>query len=130
MRWIVPVLLAFTLAAGASARQPEWRWASEQEIVLRPYEYLPPLLVLPAGEPVRLRLYNGGGGTLVFEAKDFFRAAQLRERDAAKVDAGKVRLAPGEAATIALVPAPGRYRMRSSNPIHRLLGMTGRIVVE
>lgn len=130
MRSILPVLLAFFLAAEAAARQPEWRWAAEQEVVLRPYEYVPPMLLLPAGEPVRLRLYNGGGGTLVFEAKDFFRAAHIRERDASKVTGGRVRLAPGEAETIALVPAPGRYRVRSSNLIHRLLGMTGRIVVE
>ena len=32
--------------------------------------------------------------------------------------------------TIALVPAQGRYRVRSGNIIHRLLGMSAVIIVE
>lgn len=127
---IVVAALMLLAAPAAAAQAPEWRWASEQDVLLTAFDYEPETLRLPAGEPVKLRLYNGGRSTLVFQAKDFFESARIRPSDAEALRDGRVRLAPGEAVTVSLVPAPGRYRMRSSNLIHRLLGMTGEIVVE
>lgn len=128
---IAMLLAAFLLAVPAAAADvPEWRWASEQDVLLTSFEYEPEMLRLPAGEPVKLRFYNGGRSTLTVQARDFFERARIRAADAETVAGGRVRLAPGEAVTVSLVPAPGRYRMRSSNLIHRLLGMTGEIVVE
>lgn len=127
---LLPILAALLVAAPAGAQAPDWPWAEEREVLLTSFEYEPKSLRLKAGEPVTLRFHNGGRATLVFQAKDFFRKAQIRSRDSDRVVEGKIRVAPGEAVSVALVPAPGRYHVRSSNLLHRILGMTGEIVVE
>ncbi len=127
-RWVLILLLLF--AAPAAAQQPEWRTAREYEILLRPWAVDPAEIRLEAGRPVKLRFLNQGQATFSFSARSFFRAARLRPGDADQVSDGHIRLAPGEARTIALVPAPGRYRAQSGNWIHRLLGMHARIIVE
>ena len=58
------------------------------------------------------------------------RRADPRPRLATSLRDGRFRLAPGERRTVALVPAPGRYRARSGNIPHRALGMSALIVVE
>ena len=122
--------LAFLLAAPAVAQQPEWRTAREYEVLLVPFDYEPAPIRLAAGRPVRLRFLNQGQATFSFSAPDFFRRARVRPGDAEMVADGHLRLAPGETRTIALVPAPGRYRARSGNLVHRLLGMSTQIIVE
>ena len=123
-------LFALLLAAPAAAQEPEWRTAREYEVLLSPFAFAPDPIRLEAGRPVRLRFLNQGQATFSFSADDFFRSARVRSGDAEAVADGHIRLAPGEARTIALVPAPGRYRARSGNWIHRLLGMSARIIVE
>jgi FtsP/CotA-like multicopper oxidase with cupredoxin domain len=127
-------LLAFAalaLAAPATAqREPEWRAAPEREVLLHPFRYEPTMIRLEAGLPVRLHFVNNGRATLSFSAPGFFRAARVRGRDAGTIAGGSLRLAPGERVTVALVPAPGRYRARSANLAHRLRGMSALIVVE
>lgn len=131
MRLVTLVLAGLILAAPASAqREPEWRAAPEADIILHPFEYEPRLIRLEAGRPVRLRFVNNGRASLSFSAPGFFRAARVRRSDAASLAGGRLRLAPGERRTIALVPAPGRYRARSANLLHRLRGMNALIVVE
>ena len=127
-RWFLILLLL--VAAPAAAQEPEWRAAREYEVLLRPFDFDPGTIRLEAGRPVKLRLINQGQASFSFSARDFFRAARVRSIDADLVADGHVRLAPGEIRTIALVPAPGRYRVHSGNLIHRLLGMQGRIIVE
>jgi len=124
------LLLALLLTVPAAAQQPEWRTAREYDVLLRPHAYEPREIRLAAGRPVRLRFVNQGQATYSFAAEDFFRSARIRSRDAEVVADGRLRLAPGERRVIALVPAPGRYRARSGNLIHRLLGMSALIVVE
>jgi len=129
------LLLAFAallvLAGPASAqREPEWRIAVEVDVLLHPYRYEPREIRLVAGRPIKLRFVNNGRANLSFSAPAFFRAAQIRRRDARGLSGGGFRLAPGERRTIALVPAPGRYSARSAFLLHRLRGMTATIVVE
>jgi plastocyanin len=125
------LILALLFAAAPSAAQePEWRTAPEYDVLLRPFAYEPQTIRLEAGRPVKLRFVNQGQATHSFRAPAFFRAALVRSRDSDLVAGGGFRLAPGERRTIALVPARGRYHVRSANIIHRLLGMTGEIVVE
>jgi hypothetical protein len=129
------LLLAFAalllLAAPAAAqREPEWRIATEVDILLHPFRYEPREIRLVAGRPIKLRFVNNGRANLSFSAPDFFRAARVRRRDARGLGGGGFRLAPGERRTIALVPAAGRYRARSAFLLHRLRGMTALIVVE
>ena len=130
MRRLLLIFLAFLLASPAVAQEPEWRTAPEYDVLLRPFDYEPQTIRLEAGRPVKLRFVNQGQATFSFAARDFFRAARLRSGDADVVAGGKLVLAPGERRTIALVPAPGRYRARSANFVHRLLGMSAEIVVE
>lgn len=131
MRRPLLALAALLLAAPAAAqREPEWRTAPEADVLLRPFAYEPRLIRLEAGRPVKLRFVNNSRATLGFSAPAFFRSARVRARDARAVAGGGFRLAPGERRTIALVPAPGRYRARSGNIAQRLMGMSALIVVE
>ena len=124
------LIAALLLAAPAAAQQPEWRTAREYEVLLQPWAYAPDPIRLEAGRPVKLRFLNQGQATFSFSARAFFFAARVRSNDAEAVTDGSIQLAPGEARTIALVPSRGTYRARSGNLIHRLLGMSARIVVE
>jgi hypothetical protein len=122
------LLLAPPIAA--QPPEPEWRIAVEYDVLLRPWAYEPRLIRLPAGRPVRLRFVNQSPATMAFGAGSFFRAARLRPRDADIVRRGGFRLAPGETRDVDLVAPPGRYRARSFNLLHRLLGMNAEILVE
>lgn len=134
MRRLLILAAALVLAVPAStsvlAREPEWRQSADYDVLLRPFAYEPKELRLEAGRPVRLRFVNSGQSTLSFSAPAFFQAAQIRSGDADLVRGGTLRVGPGERRTILLVPAAGRYRMRSANIVQRLLGMGGRIIVE
>jgi len=126
-------LFAFALLFAVPVQaqgEPEWRAASERDVLLHPFAYEPRLIRLEAGRPVRLHFVNNGRATLSFSAPAFFRAARVRGRDAGVVARGSIRLAPGERRTVALVPAPGRYRARSAILAHRLRGMSAVILVE
>lgn len=122
---------ALLLAAPVEAqREPEWRAATEQDVLLHPFTYEPRIIRLDAGRPVKLNFFNNGRATLSFSAPAFFRAARVRAQDARSVAGGRLRLAPGERRIVALVPAPGRYSVHSANPAHRALGMSALILVE
>jgi urease beta subunit len=122
--------LAFLLLASAQPPEPEWRIAVEYDVLLRPWAYEPKIIRLPAGRPVRLHFVNQSPATMTFGARDFFRAARLRPRDGDIAAGGGFRLAPGERRYVDLVAPAGRYRARSFNILHRLLGMSAEIVVE
>ena len=123
-------ILALVMAVPAAAQQPEWRMAREYQVLMRPFAYDPSPIRLAAGRPVRLHFLNQGQASFSFSAPSFFRAARIRSGDANAIAGGHLRLAPGEEREIVVVPAPGRYRARSGNLIHRLLGMSTTIIVE
>jgi hypothetical protein len=125
------LLLAVPAAAQRQeARQPEWRTAIEADVLLHPFRYEPRTIRLVAGRPVVLRFVNDGFANLSFRAPRFFAASLIRRSDRRHVRNGGLRLRPGERVSIALVPAPGRYSARSGYLLHRLRGMTARIIVE
>ena len=131
MRFFLFVLAALLLAALAAAqREPEWRTAIEADVILHPFRYEPREIRLVAGRPVLLLFVNNGRANLSFRAPRFFAASQIRRSDRPRVVNGGFRLRPGERLGIALVPAPGRYRARSGYLLHRLRGMSARIIVE
>ena len=130
MRILLPLIALLIAAPAAAQREPEWRAAQEYDVLLRPWAYEPSLIRLPANQPVRLHFVNQSRATMAFSAPDFFRAARLRPRDSDIARRGGFRLAPGERRYVALVATPGRYRARSSNLIHRALGMSAEIIVE
>jgi plastocyanin len=120
--------LALLLAGPAAAQ--EWRMAPEYDVQLSTYDIQPPEIRLKAGEPVRLRFVNNSNQGLRFSAGDFFRSAQLRRRDSDLVKGGSVVVPPLSTRTVVLVPKAGRYKAAGANLLHRLLGMSGRIIVE
>ena len=132
MRPLLLLVSALCLAApsAASAQEPEWRQSADFDVLLEPFDIQPGELRLEAGRPVRLRFVNSGQRSLSFSAPAFFRAARIRSGAGDDLGDGSFRLGAGERRTIVLVPAAGRYPMRSANFLHRLFGMTGRIIVE
>ena len=131
MRLVLFALVALLLAAPAGAqREPEWRTAIEADVILHPFRYEPREIRLAAGRPVLLLFVNNGRAHLSFRAPRFFAAALIRRSDRSRLVDGGFRLRPGERLSIALVPAPGRYRAWSGYLLHRLRGMSGTIVVE
>lgn len=128
MRRLITYLAAALLAGPALAQ--EWRTAPEYDVLLTSYDIVPGTIRLKAGEPVRLRFVNNSNQRHIFWARGFFRASQLRRRDARLVADGRLEVPPLATETIVLVPRAGRYRVSSGNFLHRMLGMTGKIVVE
>lgn len=118
------------IAAPVSAAAQEWRHAPELPIMLSNFKFEPSSIRLKAGQPVRLHLVNRSPGEHDFAAKEFFAAAKIRPRDAAAVAQGRVAVEQNATRDVTLVPAAGRYRFRCSNILHRLLGMSGEIVVD
>ena len=127
---LLAVSAGFLAAPAAEQREPEWRTAIEADVLLHPFRYEPREIRLVAGRPVLLHFVNNGRANLSFRAPRFFAAAEVRRSDRRYVRNGGFRLAPGERLSIALVPAPGRYGAHSGYFLHRLRGMTARIVVE
>jgi plastocyanin len=123
------LLLACLILAAPAAAQ-EWRTAAEHDVLLSSYDIAPSELRLKAGEPVRLRFVNNSNQGHVFSAQSFFRNAQTRRRDAEMVKGGSIEVPPLSTRTIVLVPKAGRYKMAGGNFLRRLLGMSGRIIVE
>jgi plastocyanin len=128
MRRILAFLALAALAGSAAAQ--EWRRAPEYDVLLTSYDIVPGTIRLKAGEPVRLRFVNNSNQRHDFTARGFFRSARMRGRDSRLVADGSLEVGPLSTETIVLVPRPGRYRMASRNVLHRVLGMSGRIVVE
>ena len=123
-------LTAIFLLAPAAGQAEDWRSAREYEVLLTSFDIQPDEIRLKAGEPVRLRFVNTSNEGHSFAAEGFFSASQLRKRDSATVKGGRVTVPPLSSREVVLVPKAGRYRATSGNFLHRLLGMSGRIVVE
>ena len=128
-----PLMLLCLLAAAApaaAAAAPQWRRAGSVEIRVSSFDFEPKEIRLRAGQPVRLLLVNMGDQDHDFSSAAFFAASDIRPRDAKSAGGGRVEVGAGETVSIALVPRAGRYKLRCSNLFHRIMGMTGEIVVE
>jgi plastocyanin len=130
MRTVSILLASLLLAGGGAAPAQEWRRAPEYDVLISSFDIEPELVRLEAGEAVRLRFVNNSRQTHIVSAPGLFGRARLRGRDAELREKGRLRLRPGEARSVALVPEPGRYRMTSTNLLRRLRGMNARILVE
>ena len=124
------LLLAAALSLAAPAAAQDWRAAPEYDVQLSTYDIQPAEMRLKAGEAVRLRFVNNSNQALTFSADDFFRKAKLRRRDDSTVKGGSVKVPALSTRTVVVVPSAGRYKVQGRNFLHRLLGMSGRIIVE
>ena len=126
-----PLLFLALLCLGAApAAAQEWRAAPEYDVLLTTWDIAPAEIRLPADRPVRLRFVNNSNQALSFSAGRFFRAAKSRSRDGEHVQGGRINLPPLSTRTVVVVPKAGRYTVQGGTLFHRLLGMSGRIVVE
>jgi plastocyanin len=126
---LLPGLLLFGLAAPCIA-EPNWGQAQRITVVLSSFKFAPATIRLRAGQPVILRLQNGGGAGHDFSAPAFFRAAAIRQQDAGKLAGGSVDVGGRESVDIALIPVAGTYPLRCTHALHSTFGMKGSIVVQ
>ncbi len=124
------LLLCLILGVSPAAAAPEWRQAREYDLLLSSFDIQPEKIRFKAGEPVRLRLINNSTVAHSVSAKGLFKSAEVRPSDAEGVANGNVTVGGGQTREILLVPAPGRYKMRSGNLFYRLMGMSAEIIVE
>lgn len=116
--------LLIALLLPAAAAQPVARTV---EVQLSNFDFRPNAIRLRSGEPIVLRLVNGGRGGHDFAAPEFFAAAS---GVSGPVSEGKVEVAGRRTAEVRLTPARGRYRLRCTHRLHTTFGMTGEIVVD
>jgi uncharacterized cupredoxin-like copper-binding protein len=117
---IAPLLLCADAAAAQIVAAPV------QSIALYSYGFNPTPIVLNAGKAVTLSFVNRAGKSHDFTAEKFFRASKILS---GKVGEGEVDLAPGQTASVTLVPAAGRYKAHCGHPFHKMLGMHTDIIV-
>jgi len=117
---IAPLLLSASSVAGEAAPAPV------QGIALYSYGYNPEPIVLSAGKAVTLNFLNRATKGHDFTAKKFFSSSRIISGNVAD---GEIDLGPGQSASVTLVPAAGRYKVHCGHPFHKMMGMSGDIVV-
>jgi len=117
---IAPLLLC----ADAAAAQPVA--APVQTIALYNFGFGPSPIVLTAGRAVTLAFVNKSGGSHDFTAPAFFGRSHII---AGGVPGGEIELRGGEARSVTLVPAAGRYKVHCSHAFHSMFGRHTEIVV-
>ena len=90
----------------------------------------PRTITLDHGRSYVLRLANVADGGHDFTAPDFFAAANVAPEDRRLVAEGEVEVPPGQVREIRLTaPAPGSYKLKCGRSFHKMLGMSGDILV-
>jgi hypothetical protein len=125
-----PFLAAASLLAAAPAGAQDWRVAPEYDVLLTTYDIAPAEIRLQADRPVRLRFVNTSNQALAFASGGFFRASKARSQDGELLKGGRLDVPPLSTRTLVLVPKAGRYKVRGGTLFHRVMGMSGAIVVE
>lgn len=121
-------LLLLLAAAGAAAQ--DWSAAAPVEVGLSNFKFSPRAVHLRAGAPVRLHIVNGSEGGHSFTAPEFFAAASVRPEDRGIVREGGIEVPGGQSRDVSLVPAAGRYKLKCDRGMHKMMGMSGEIVVD
>lgn len=99
-------------------------------VQLSNFKYAPRTIVLDHGRSYLLRLYNASDGGHDFTAPGFFRAATIAPADRRWVAGGEVEAPPGQLREIRLTaPSAGRYKVICTHRFHKVLGMSGTIIV-
>jgi uncharacterized cupredoxin-like copper-binding protein len=121
------LLAAVAIAFGGSAvaQQP-----TVLNVQLSNFSFTPSDIVLEHGQPYVLRLANAAGGGHNFTAREFFAAASVAAEDRRYISEGEVEVPPGQVREIHLTaPAAGKYNLKCTHSLHKLMGMSGTIIV-
>ncbi len=124
---------AFLLAApialfGAQPATPQA--PAVVNVQLSNFKFTPRTIVLDHGRAYVLRLYNASSGGHDFTAPSFFSAATIAPSDRRWVTGGEVEVPPGQLREIRLTaPAAASYKLKCTHSFHKMLGMSGKIVV-
>lgn len=122
-------LIAGSIAA-LGAQQATPQAAATLNVVLSNFKFMPQTIVLDRGKPYILRLHNTSAGGHDFTAPGFFGAASITPADRKWITDGEVEIPPGQVREIRLsAPSAGRYKVKCTHRFHKLLGMTGTIIV-
>jgi uncharacterized cupredoxin-like copper-binding protein len=99
-------------------------------VQLANFKFAPKTIVLDHGHSYVLKLANVADGGHDFTASDFFAAANVATDDRRLVAEGEVEVPPGQVREIHLIaPAAGSYSLKCSHSFHKMLGMSGKILV-
>jgi len=118
------------------ANDADWAGAKTVAVDLAEFEYAPDVLRFRKGRPYALELTNSGVVVHRFMARGFFRGIAAKSIVYADGEASyplleAITLEPQETKTLYFVPVvPGDYDLSCDRPLHRALGMAGRIVIE
>lgn len=99
-------------------------------VSLRMFRIQPKLLHMKSGRPIVLRVTNDSGIAHDLTAPEFFARSAVAPADRAKVINGRIELGANDNVAVMIIPRSGRYPVKCSHPLHKMLGMTGTIVVE
>ena len=123
---IVPALLLATLVTSPAAAQAP----ATVNVQLANFKFTPNTIVLDHGRPYVLRLANRSSGGHDFTAPDFFAASAIAASDRSLIREGAVEVPGGQVREIHLsAPAPGRYKLKCTHTMHKMMGMSGTILV-
>jgi plastocyanin len=127
MRYAPLLALPLVLAVpSATAQAP-----TVFNVQLSSFKFTPKTIVLDRGRSYVLRLTNVSKDGHDFTAPAFFAASRIAAEDRHMVRAGEVEVHPGMTHAIRLTTpaAPGRYKVKCTHTFHKLLGMSGTIIV-
>jgi uncharacterized cupredoxin-like copper-binding protein len=133
MHLLVPIGLMAVIACApvAPARAAEVDWSKARPVTLTTVEYAfqPNHLILRRDIAYRLHVENHGRELHELTAPDFFKAVELRNREALNREHTEIVLQPNEQKDLYFVTLrPGHYDMWCAD--HDWAGMTGDITVE
>jgi uncharacterized cupredoxin-like copper-binding protein len=133
MHLLVPIGLMAVIACApvAPARAAEVDWSKARPVTLTTVEYAfqPNHLILRRDIAYRLHVENHGRELHELTAPDFFKAVELRNREALNREHTEIVLQPNEQKDLYFVTLrPGHYDMWCAD--HDWAGMTGDITVQ
>lgn len=100
-------------------------------VQLSSFKFTPKTIVLDRGRAYVMRFTNVSKDGHDFTAPAFFAASKIAAEDRRMVMEGEVEVHPGMTHEVRLTApaAPGRYKVKCTHTFHKLLGMSGTIIV-
>ena len=100
------------------------------DLRLTDFDIAPEIVHLRAGQRVFLQITNDSPLPHDLTAPEFFAASLAPAAEASAVKEGRIAIRPRESLALVIEPRAGRYSMKCSHPLHKMLGMSGTIVVD